>query len=159
MYLCDWFPYSQFCLIYRSYVSRLVFSIQDTHGAVDCRCVSMATPKFMFDWFLSPVHQKVRGNGVPYTIYREDIEDPVYPQDSLFAVTVEGYVILEDEPSLRNLVEEAWDSVGTGIYFFLKLFNHREINSVQDISHFLQSSDVFCEIYLKYCRSEYCHTF
>ena len=74
----------------------------------------MATPQWLFGWFNSPLHQRIRGNGVPYTIYREDIEAPVYPQDSLFAIGVEGYVIIEDEGELRDVVEQAWDSVALG---------------------------------------------
>ena len=74
----------------------------------------MATPQWLFEWFNSPLHQRIRGNGVPYTIYREDREDPVYPQDSLFPIGVEGWVIIADEEEMRDLVEEAWDSVALG---------------------------------------------
>ena len=95
-------------------MSRLIFSLRDTTGFIDSRCVTMATPQWMFEWFNSPLHQKIRGNGVPYTIYREDQEAPVYPQDSLFPIGVEGWVIIADEENMRDLVEEAWDSVALG---------------------------------------------
>ena len=75
----------------------------------------MATPQQLFDWFNTQSNQLLRGNGVPYTIYREDVEDPVYPQDSLFSLTVDGYVIVEDENPLRDLIEEGWDSVTSGM--------------------------------------------
>ena len=56
----------------------------------------------------------MRGNGVPYTIYRPDIEGTIYPQTGLFAIGIEGYVIMEDEGSMRGLVEAAWDSIAIG---------------------------------------------
>ena len=38
----------------------------------------------------------------------------MYPQDSLFPIGVEGWVIIADEENMRDLVEEAWDSVALG---------------------------------------------
>ena len=63
---------------------------------------------------------------MPYTIYQPDIEGTIYPQTGLFAIGIEGYVIMEDEGSMRGLVEAAWDSIAIGkncTVFFFEAFN------------------------------------
>ena len=96
-------------------MTRLIYYVQSKEGVLDARCVTMATRQSLYNWFNTPNHVLVRGSGVPYTIYTGQVEDDVYPQDSLFYMNVDDYMIVEDEPALKDLIEEAWNTISTGI--------------------------------------------
>ena len=95
-------------------MTRLIYYVQSKEGVLDARCVTMATRQSLYNWFNTPNHVLVRGSGVPYTVYTRQIEDNVYPQDSLFYMNVDDYMIVDDEPALKDLIEEAWNTISTG---------------------------------------------